>query len=222
MGYNNLKTDLPEELSKLMNLQTLDISNNKFSGSLPIWIKNIASLNHFAASHNNLSGSILDFASLSKLMYLDLSYNQFEGTVPPTLLASSSSNEKIVVDLSHNKITGVVPADLSRLSRLYIQLQENEITGIDESLCTTDGLNDFDVLSFGCDGILCPVGTWNNLGRQSNEDAPCGPCKTAKFMGTTNCGGASSAASENSSTKLAITLLTLIFAFGNVIPWMMM
>jgi len=225
VGYNNLKTDLPEELSKLMNLQTLDISNNKFSGSLPIWIKNIASLNHFAASHNNLSGSILDFASLSKLMYLDLSYNQFEGTVPPALLASSSSNEKIVVDLSHNKITGVVPADLSRLSRLYIQLQENEITGIDESLCTTDGLNDFDVLSFGCDGILCPVGTWNNLGRQSNEDAPCGPCKTAKFMGTTNCGGASSAASENSSVvraKLAITLLTLSFAFGNVIPWMMM
>mmetsp|Transcript_114 Transcript_114/g.104 ORF Transcript_114/g.104 Transcript_114/m.104 type:complete len:282 (-) Transcript_114:218-1063(-) len=217
VGYNKLNDDLPEELSKLMNLQMLDISHNNFSGPLPFWMKNLASLNSFAASHNKLSGSILDFASLSKLIYLDLSYNQFKGTVPPTLLASSPPDDKVVVDLSHNKIEGVVPADLSRLSRLSIQLQENEISGIDPDLCQTDGLNDFDALSFGCNGILCSVGTWNNLGRQSNENVPCEPCKKAKFMGTTTCGGSSDSAIVRSKHS---TILGLIFGAG--ISWMML
>jgi len=217
VGYNKLNDDLPEELSKLMNLKMLDISHNNFSGPLPFWMKNLASLNSFAASHNKLSGSILDFASLSKLIYLDLSYNQFKGTVPPTLLASSPPDDKVVVDLSHNKIEGVVPADLSRLSRLSIQLQENEISGIDPDLCQTDGLNDFDALSFGCNGILCSVGTWNNLGRQSNENVPCEPCKKAKFMGTTTCGGSSDSAIVRSKHS---TIMGLIFGAG--ISWMML
>ena len=214
--YNKLNGDLPEELSKLVNLLTLDISHNKFSGPLPFWMKNLASLTSFTASNNNLSGSVLDFASLSKLSYLDLSYNQFEGTVPPTLLASSPPDDKVVVNLSHNKIEGVVPADLSRLYRLSIQLQENEISGIDEDLCKTDGVNDFDALSFGCNGILCPVGTWNSLGRQSNEDVPCEPCKKAKFMGTTNCGGSS----DSAISKKPTVILGLIFGVG--ISWMML
>lgn len=216
VGYNKLNGNLPEELSKLVNLHTLDISHNKFSGPLPFWMKNLASLSSFTASYNKLSGSVLDFASLSKLSYLDLSYNQFEGTVPPTLLASSPPDDKVVVNLSHNKIEGVVPADLSRLYRLSIQLQENEISGIDSDLCKTDGVNDFDALSFGCNGILCPVGTWNNLGRQSNEDVPCEPCKKAKFMGTTNCGGSSDSAISNKPT----VILGLIFGVG--ISWMML
>jgi hypothetical protein len=95
-------------------------------------------------------------------------------------------------------------------------LQENEISGIDSDLCKTDGVNDFDALSFGCNGILCPVGTWNNLGRQSNEDVPCEPCKKAKFMGTTNCGGSSDSAISNKPT----VILGLIFGVG--ISWMML
>lgn len=214
VGNNKLKGDIPKELSKLVNLQNLDISNNEFSGPLPIWMKNLASLNRFTASHNDLSGSILDFATMSKLTYLDLSFNQFEGSVPSTLLATSSTDDKILVDLSHNGINGVVPAELSRLSRLSIQLQENEISGIDQKLCDTDGLNDFDALSFGCDGILCPAGSWNNLGRQSNEDTPCKPCKDAKFMGATNCADSSSGDSPIVQTRIIIisTAVTLIFA----------
>lgn len=217
IGYNNLANELPEELSKLVNLHTLDISHNKFTGSLPFWMKNLASLNSFTASHNKLSGPVPGFDSLTKLSYLDLSYNQFDGIIPTTLLASSPQDDKLVVDLSHNNIEGIVPADISRLSRLSIQLQENQISGIDPDLCETDGLNDFDILSFGCNGILCPIGTWNNLGRQSNENVPCEPCKKAKFMGTTNCGGSSDSAIVRSKPAVILGL-----ALGASISLMML
>jgi Leucine-rich repeat (LRR) protein len=184
---NRLSGPIPEELSRLINLQAFDISHNNFGGFLPYWLQSLVSLTTFSASHNKLSGPVYDFASLEDLIYLDLSHNQLTGPVPSSLFGGAANDEKVVADVSSNKLTGKVPVDLSRLSRLSLQVQGNRISSVDDDLCQVEGWNDFDVQQFGCDGILCPAGSWNRLGRQSNEDSPCTPCPKAKYMGSTYC-----------------------------------
>ncbi|KAL3915907.1 MAG: hypothetical protein SGILL_005427, partial [Bacillariaceae sp.] len=156
VGSNGLRGALPEELSRLVNLETLDIAHNGLGGFLPFWMRGLVSLTTVTASNNAFSGPVPDFASLDRLVYLDFSYNQLTGEIPSSMLASAPSDEKVVVDLSHNKIGGSVPGDLGRLSLLSIQLQDNFIMEVDSDLCEVDGLNDFTVMSFGCSGILCP------------------------------------------------------------------
>lgn len=209
VGHNKLTGVLPEEMSRLINLQTLDISHNQFGGYLPFWLRGLVSLTTFAASHNKFSGPVSDFASLSNLLYLDLSFNELSGTVPATLLTDApvDENEKVVVDFAHNKIDGTIPADLSRISRLSLQLQDNRISEIDPKLCEMEGFNDFDVLSFGCNGILCPAGSWNHLGRQSNEDLPCEPCDKAEFMGATHCGKSNGSVTTPGPVMAIVTAL---------------
>jgi hypothetical protein len=116
-----------------------------------------------------------------------------------------------VVDFSHNELTGGVPSELGRLSFLSIQLQDNKIREIDPELCHVDGLNDFDVLSFGCDGVLCPVGTWNVIGRQAHAELPCKSCGKAEYMGSTKCGQAG--ASETVETVLRGLFAVALFSW---------
>jgi hypothetical protein len=215
VGHNSLSGDLPEELSRLINLRTLDVSHNSLSGFLPYWLRGLVSLTTLLASDNTFSGPMNDMASLSDLEYVDLSSNQLTGTVPPTLLAGSPRDKKVLVDLSKNNLAGMVPADIGRLSRLTILLQDNQITGLQRGICDVEGLNDYTVMSFGCDAILCPVGTWNQLGRQSNEDMPCEPCNKAKYMGSTHCG-------KSGATNVAKTMtISLTLAVGTLLSWML-
>lgn len=193
LAWNKLSGPLPEELSRLINLHTFDVSHNEFDGFLPYWFQSLVSLSTFMGSNNKFSGPVYDFSSLGDLIYLDLSHNRLTGQIPPTLFNGADDDEKVVADLSNNKLSGTVPADLSRLSRLSLQLENNRISGVADELCEVEGFNDYDVQQFGCDGILCPAGTWNRLGRQSNEDSPCEPCSKAKYMGNTNCQSSSAA-----------------------------
>jgi Leucine-rich repeat (LRR) protein len=179
---------VPEELSRLINLQTLDLSHNNLNGNLPSWIRNLASLVTLSASHNQFSGPLHDFATFERLSFLGLSNNQLTGSLPSNLLASVSGDQSVVVDLSANKLSGKIPRELSRLSMLSLQVENNQISDIDSELCEADSWNDNDVKEFGCAGILCPSGTWNSLGRQSSEDIPCAPCGRATYLGATHCG----------------------------------
>ena len=128
-----------------------------------------------------------------------------------TLFNAADDDEKVVADLSSNKLTGTVPADLSRLSRLSFQLENNRISGVAEELCDVEGFNDYDVQQFGCDGILCPAGTWNCLGRQSNEDSPCEPCSKTKYMGSTKC------ESSDASSRMGFSFFSCVMVFVGIV-----
>ncbi|XP_054818113.1 receptor-like protein 9DC3 [Prosopis cineraria] len=93
-------------LSKLVNLTSLYLSNNSFSGQFPSPLGNLECLYSLDLSMNNFSGGIPDvLGKLSELQYLELNNNNFSGQVP-----SSLSNTSVTfLDLSFNKLEGNLP-----------------------------------------------------------------------------------------------------------------
>jgi hypothetical protein len=188
--FNALQGTIPEEVARLVHLESLDVSNNELGGPLPSWLGKLPVLETFGATNNKFHGPLLDFSDVENLEFLDLSSNELYGTVPANFLEGLNSKEKIFVDLSKNYLSGTVPADLERLERLSIRLMDNKIDGLDKELCLSLGWNDNAVESYGCPGILCPAGTYSKAGRQSTDDNVCERCKQAKYMGATNCSSA--------------------------------
>jgi Leucine-rich repeat (LRR) protein len=184
--FNQLAGPIPAELSQLTNIQALGLSGNALTGSIPTWFSQLTLLQDLLIANNQLSGALYDFQGLSFLQYLDLSDNHLTGTVPENLLPSLPADQSILVDLSKNYLLGTLSAVLaSRGKGLSVDLQDNQIEAVDTSLCSSS--------QYQCDGILCPIGTYNPQGRQTNADTPCQPCSEAKFMGSTQCGNKSSA-----------------------------
>ena len=194
VGFNKLGGPIPEELSRLINLRELVLSNNNFNGYIPYWMRSLQSLSTLDMSHNKLEGPLYDFAPFDSLIFLDLSYNKLSGPVPSSFFSNLDENEKAVADLSYNNLSGVVPGELGRIERFTLQLKGNKIEFLDPTLCKVEGWNNYDVDKYGCDGILCPPGTFNPTGRQSSDESPCRHCgdkgKKSHYYGATTCSGA--------------------------------
>ena len=141
-------------------------------------------------SSNGISGTLPPFTGLTKLTTLELDGNELGGDLPSNLLENTSrGSDRVELLLSNNKFTGLVPSSWSRFSRLVVDLSGNQITGIGDGLCALTGWMDGTVLSFTCDAILCPAGSYNDFGRQTSSAASCQPCSTAQFFGTKDCDG---------------------------------
>ena len=186
--FNKLQGPLPRELAQLGNIESLSISDNELTGSLPRWLENLENLRKLRLGSNKLSGPLLSFASSSQLISLDLSENMLSGPIPTNLLEKSSGNSDIFIDLSDNQLTGTVPASLNRFEQLTLYLRNNNFEAISPEVCTNAAWNDGDVGDFGCDGLLCPQGSFGPLGRQSKgSGGECQPCAENEYVGRTEC-----------------------------------
>jgi Leucine-rich repeat (LRR) protein len=93
-------------LSKLSGLRQLDLSNNKFTGTLSSTNTMLSTdLNYLDLSSNQITGNIpTKLGILTDLSYLNISHNQFFGTID-TL---STLTDLISLDLSFNQLSGLV------------------------------------------------------------------------------------------------------------------
>jgi Leucine-rich repeat (LRR) protein len=100
---NKLSGNIPK--IELYRLNKLMMARNKFSGSIPNTLGDLASLETLDLSSNNLTGSIPE--SLENLKYmvsLNLSFNKLEGEVPMKGVFMNLSQ----VDLQgNNKLCGL-------------------------------------------------------------------------------------------------------------------
>jgi hypothetical protein len=97
---------MPTTLGKLISLDSLDLSQNQFSGDLPAELGDLKNLYALYLSHNQLSGPIpVTFSNLSKLDELDLSYNQLSGPIPESMVHISQRM------LWGNQLEGTITAD---------------------------------------------------------------------------------------------------------------
>ena len=130
-GGNIELTSLPESISGLENITTLQVDKNALT-SLPEGIGNLSQLQLLIASNNDIISIPESINNLSEVWYLDLGYNALE-TLP---------------DIS----------DMSSLTYLYIF--GNELSSIPESICDLDldwsGLDNSFMPYFACGGnSLC-------------------------------------------------------------------
>ncbi|XP_071738648.1 receptor-like protein EIX2 [Rutidosis leptorrhynchoides] len=94
VSNNNLSGEFPFEITRLVELVSLNFSLNKFHGELPKDIGLLKSLNSLDLSRNQFSGKIpSSLSQLDSLGVLDLSYNNMSGKIPTgTLLQGFNSS----------------------------------------------------------------------------------------------------------------------------------
>ncbi|OMP03896.1 hypothetical protein COLO4_10127 [Corchorus olitorius] len=102
---NNSLTGPIPDLSGLINLKTLFLDHNFFTGSFPPSILSLHRIRTLDLSYNNLTGPLpTSLASLDPLYYLRLDWNNFNGTIPPLNQSSLKA-----FSISGNNLTGAIP-----------------------------------------------------------------------------------------------------------------
>ncbi|PRP89419.1 putative leucine-rich repeat receptor-like protein kinase [Planoprotostelium fungivorum] len=107
-------------LSSNSNLLTLDAFRCSLTGSL-LPLQNLSLIQHLDLGHNLMKGILPEFlGNLSSLVYISLSYNNFQGPISSSLLQH--------LDLSGNLLSGSLPLLWGR-SLQYIGCKTNQLTG---------------------------------------------------------------------------------------------
>lgn len=129
-----LAGELPESLKLCRSLQSLDLSDNDLSGSVPPQI----------------------CSWLPYLVTLDLSGNRLSGSIPPEIANCKFLNSLII---SNNKLSGSIPYELSRLDRLkQFSVSGNDLSGSIPSDLSRFGQDGFDGNSGLCGKPLSKCG----------------------------------------------------------------
>ncbi|XVE92157.1 hypothetical protein REPUB_Repub01dG0073000 [Reevesia pubescens] len=128
--------DLPQTLPfvNFTSLQTLELSFNHFSSSLPDWLFNFSSLVEVTITNSNLTGPIpkVSVGNLCNLQVLDLSSNSIGGEIEELIdsLSRYSNSSLETLDLSANNLAGILPDSLWSLKSLKsLVLYSNKLTG---------------------------------------------------------------------------------------------
>ncbi|KAL9316442.1 hypothetical protein ACSQ67_017443 [Phaseolus vulgaris] len=103
------------------------LDNNNFGGnSIPHSYANMSKLIKLSLRNCNLQGPIPDLSTIPRLTYLDLSFNQFNESIPTNKLSDNITT----IDLSNNDLIGTIPSYFSRLPRLQkLSIANNSLNG---------------------------------------------------------------------------------------------
>jgi len=203
---NELSDKIPTEIGLLVNLEHISLGENALTGSIPRQLLTLPFLEvlslqkekaercdaMFCPVDPGLDGTLPDFAGLPNLRQLYLGYNRLSGTIPALFAQGIRDKQsRVTFDLSHNHFDGVVPAQLATFDNLRIYLAGNQLSQLPAALCNKNDWMDGQVRYSGCDAIMCPVGTFNEFGRQLDNETECMQCtyaNSAQSFGSTECG----------------------------------
>ncbi|KAK4478895.1 hypothetical protein RD792_014401 [Penstemon davidsonii] len=138
LSHCNMGPDFPRWLRTQRKLTVLHISNAKIHDTVPYWFwDNFRMINVLNMSYNQIHGVIPpDLSSssiMSNLYSIDLSYNQFNGTLP--LLPQSVFR----IDLSKNSISGTIVDFCNGSSSWgFLDLSNNLLSGEIPRECFTN------------------------------------------------------------------------------------
>ncbi|XWS09978.1 hypothetical protein CRYUN_Cryun39dG0036300 [Craigia yunnanensis] len=129
LSSNQLTGSIPESFGNLVALRELSLKANLLDGGIPKSIWNICSLHSLNLRSNNLGGDVFGFLQSTSLcttyslVKLELSENQFTGSVPNEITKLSSLQ---VLSLGYNRLNGTISQDIGQLSNIStLELPEN-------------------------------------------------------------------------------------------------
>eukprot|EP01018_Ginkgo_biloba_P034832 Gb_33466 [translate_table: standard] len=117
----------PERLLQVPTLKTCDFTRLYSGSALNDWT-HYGSLEYLDLSYNNLAGNIPpEFGDIVALQVLDLAHNKLSGPIPSSL---GNLRNLGVFDAAHNKLQGRIPESFSNLTFLVeIDLSNNDLVG---------------------------------------------------------------------------------------------
>ncbi|CAN6585540.1 unnamed protein product [Malus baccata var. baccata] len=122
---NNKLEGTLQDLSSLSSLQVLDLSRNKLNSVLPPMPKGLVML---SVSENSFSGKIpVKYGKLSGLQHIDMSQNALIGTPPAAVFSLPNIS---YLNLGSNLLSGSLSGNLICGSKLnFIDISNNSLTG---------------------------------------------------------------------------------------------
>ncbi|GLU22944.1 hypothetical protein SLE2022_389800 [Rubroshorea leprosula] len=126
-SMNRLTGNIPDELTRLP-LESLNLYNNRFEGTVPPSIADSPNLYEVRLFGNQLSGELpVNLGKNSPLKWLDVSSNQFTGEIPASLCEKDELEELLMIK---NEFSGQIPASLSECRSLTrVRLGFNKLSG---------------------------------------------------------------------------------------------
>ena len=128
LSNNNLSGSIPSDIGRLINLEYLYLNGNEFSGQIPVELGNLENLKHLYLYDNELTGEIPpEFGNLTNLTNLFLHENQLSGELPLELY---NLNELQYLYLNDNLFSGFIDSNICQIglnwtSSLYFNLSNN-------------------------------------------------------------------------------------------------
>ncbi|XP_023535293.1 probably inactive leucine-rich repeat receptor-like protein kinase At2g25790 isoform X2 [Cucurbita pepo subsp. pepo] len=129
LSNNMISGSIPKDIGLLFSdLQFLDLGGNVLTGEIPNSVANLKSLEFLTLASNKLSGEIpTELGGMKRLRWIYLGYNNLSGQIPEEIGQLGSLNH---LDLVYNKLTGKIPESFGNLTRLqYLFLYQNGLTG---------------------------------------------------------------------------------------------
>ncbi|KAG2675464.1 hypothetical protein I3760_12G005400 [Carya illinoinensis] len=135
LDYNDFDDSIIPSLSNLTSLVTLSLVENYLGGEGVKAVEELANLSNLEVvilARNNFGGQLTtqEFCALKKLEVLDLSYNHFEGILPPCI---NNMTFLVVLDISTNQFNGNASSSYVEAigtSLEYIDFSYNQFVGI--------------------------------------------------------------------------------------------
>ncbi|XP_078158985.1 uncharacterized protein LOC144554545 [Carex rostrata] len=82
LSKNKLRGEIPSTIDGCQILEALYLDSNMFQGTIPSNLNKLRGLQNLDISNNSLSGRVPEFLGTMNLLYLNISFNNFEGELP--------------------------------------------------------------------------------------------------------------------------------------------
>ncbi|RCV22052.1 hypothetical protein SETIT_4G189100v2 [Setaria italica] len=124
LSNNNIGGTIPEDLP--VTLQSLFLSANQLTGSIPSSLSKIKNLTAMSVNGNHLNGDLPDaFDSLSRLVNLDISSNNMTGVLPSSMKSLASLT---TLHMQDNQLSGTLNV-LQDLPLKDLNIENNMFSG---------------------------------------------------------------------------------------------
>ncbi|KAG6643052.1 hypothetical protein CIPAW_09G183200 [Carya illinoinensis] len=131
LSQNKINGSIPPEMGMLKNLYYLNLRSNMLVGPIPFIWDNLTYLHYLDLSVNNLTGSIpYHEHNLYWVIHVNLSHNFLSGEIPIALGSIALARHLQSLDLSYNNFTGNIPSsliDIHTLDLSHNYLKENQL-----------------------------------------------------------------------------------------------